>query len=88
MPTRSVMEAKKEHYDKLAEILKEVDAKLKEATDLADREGLSFSYSAGGYGMGGYYYGATYGSAAGEWKPSSYEHEADKGYWQASSQSC
>lgn len=46
---------KKEHYEKLAELVKEAYAALNVAEAYADEHALSFSFKPA-YGMGGWYY--------------------------------
>ena len=69
---------------KIADLLKEADAKLNEATAIADEAGVPFGWNGPEYGMGGFY------SPKG-WQESqycSYSDYEDKGGWNSSSSSC
>ena len=76
---------RKEAAEEIEKLKAEAEAKLKEATDIADKFGVAFSWDFA-YGMGGYYQPSkTDGSvddAEGDW-----ESSGDSG-WQASSESC
>ena len=81
---------KKDAAAALAAKVKEAEAALTEAENLADEYGLEFHFSPS-YGMGGYYHGKGKPAPKTEdedWEPSdSYDSGTDWG-WSPSSQSC
>ncbi len=60
---------------KVAEKIKEAEAAIKEATEIASAAGIGFNWEGPAYGMGGYFEGRS-------------EDEWEESGWSASSQSC
>lgn len=80
---------KKEHYEKLAQLVREAYSALNAAEAYADEHVLSFNFKPA-YGMGGCYYPQNLTSEQiAEFKEDQgwYPSDADNG-WQSSSRSC
>lgn len=77
--------SKQEATKKIAEIIEQAQFLINEAESIADQSGVGFRVNFGGYGMGGYYTGAT---AVDDYDRSEYDLGEDDGFWRGSSQSC
>lgn len=86
----SRQEQVREANAKIAELIKEAEAKLNEAARIADQVQVDFYFEGMGYGMGGTYHPTKEGVSRDDWVNSEYDYD-DEWYesgWQSSSSSC
>lgn len=77
-----------EAYSQIAELTNDIHAKLKEAQDIADKFGLTFSLSIA-YGMGGQYKGKGTEDLQYDYISKKYKNSTRKeGEWVSSTESC